>query len=84
MGDGHGGGGGDHGHGVVERCHEGGVRGCLGYIVPLGPSMEGMGLRRAFAMGIRGTPWMTRGSFINVVSSFAGTIRELENSTLVS
>lgn len=42
-------------------------------VVPFGPSIEGIGFRRAFAMGTRGTPWMTRGSFIRVGSSFAGT-----------
>lgn len=47
--------------------------GCLGYAVPLGPSIEGMGLRRAFDIGMRGTPWMTRGSFISVGSNLAGT-----------
>jgi hypothetical protein len=42
------------------EVHEGGVRGSLGYVMPLipplGPSMEGTGLRRVFAMGMRGTP----------------------------
>ena len=55
---------------VAEGYHEGGVLGCW---APLGPSIEGMGLRRAFAIGIRGTPWMTRGSFIKEGSSLAGT-----------
>lgn len=41
--------------------------------LPFGPSMDGIGLRRALAIGMRGTPWMTRGSFIRVRSSFAGT-----------
>jgi len=50
--------------------HEGGVMGCFN---PLGPSIEGIGFRRAFAMGIRGTPWITRGSFIKVGSNLAGT-----------
>lgn len=47
--------------------------GCLKPLVPFGPSIEGMGFRRAFATGIRGAPWMTRGSFIKVGSSLAGT-----------
>jgi hypothetical protein len=47
----------------------GGVLGKLAF----GPSIEGIGLRRAFAIGIRGTPWITRGSFISVGSSLAGT-----------
>jgi hypothetical protein len=40
--------------------------------LPFGPSIEGMGLRRALFTGMRGTPWMTRGSFMSVGSSFAG------------
>ena len=32
-----------------------------------------MGFRRAFACGTRGTPCITRGSFIRVGSNFAGT-----------
>ena len=51
--------------------------GCLMPGTPLGPSIEGMGFLRAFAMGIRGTPCMTRGSFINVGSNFAGTVKWL-------
>lgn len=39
-----------HGEGVAHQ--EGGVLGWL----PLGPSIEGIGFRRAFAIGIRGTP----------------------------
>lgn len=35
--------------------------------------MLGMGLRVALVVLIRGTPWNTRGSFIKVGSSFAGT-----------
>jgi hypothetical protein len=54
---------------VAEGYHEGGVLGWL----PLGPSIEGMGLRRAFARGIRGTPCITRGSFIKEGSNLAGT-----------
>ena len=49
----------------------------LGEASPLGPSIDGIGLRRAFELGTRGTPWMTRGSFISVGSSFAGTITML-------
>ena len=44
------------------------------FILALGPNMDGIGFRRALAVLIRGTPWMTRGSFINVGSSLAGTI----------
>lgn len=45
------------------------------FILEFGPSMLGMGLRfRALMVLIRGTPWMTRGSFINVGSSFAGAV----------
>lgn len=45
--------------------------------------MDGMGFRRALACGIRGTPCMTRGSFIKVVSSFAGTGREQRQRNLL-
>lgn len=39
---------------VAEGYHEGGV---LGKPLPFGPSREeGIGFRRAFAIGIRGTP----------------------------
>ena len=55
--------------------HDGGVIGCL---MPLGPSIEGMGFRRAFATGIRGAPCMTRGSFIREGSSLAGTASSLD------
>jgi hypothetical protein len=40
---------------------------------PLGPNIDGIGFRLAFAIGILGTPWMTLGSFISVGSSFDGT-----------
>lgn len=33
-----------------------------------------MGFRFVRAWGIRGAPWMDRGSFMSVESSFAGTI----------
>jgi len=48
-------------------------------------SMEGIGFRRAFAFWGRGAPWMTRGSFMRVTSSFAGTEARLAeiNSILV-
>jgi hypothetical protein len=54
--------------------HQGGVVGRD----PFGPSMEGIGLRRALAIGMRGTPWITRGSFMRVGSSLAGTSAESE------
>lgn len=43
---------------VRERFYvEVGFRGCVhGLAAPLGPSIEGIGFRRAFAIGIRGTP----------------------------
>ena len=37
------------------------------------PSMLGMGFRLALALLMRGTPWLTRGSFMSAGSSFAGT-----------
>ena len=45
----------------------------------LGPNIDGIGFLRALAVLIRGTPCITRGSFIKVGSSFAGT----EESKLV-
>ena len=53
------------------ECHGGDC--ASPFILPLGPSMLGIGFRFAFAVLIRGTPWMTRGSFISVGSSLAGT-----------
>ena len=47
--------------------------GCLMPLDPFGPSIEGIGFRRALELGMRGTPWMTRGSFISMGSSLAGT-----------
>ena len=44
------------------------------FILPFGPSILGMGFLAAFTVFIRGTPWRTRGSFINVGSSFAGAV----------
>lgn len=41
----------------------------------LGPSMLGIGFRRALEVLTRGTPWMTRGSFMRAGSSFAGAVR---------
>ena len=41
---------------LSDKDHEGGVMGCLTPLIPLGPSIEGMGFRLAFAIGIRGTP----------------------------
>ena len=55
-----------------DQDHEGGVTGSLGG-KPFGPSIEGIGLRRAFPAGTRGMPWIARGSFIRVGSSLAGT-----------
>ena len=53
-------------------CHDGGD--CASpFIPPLGPSMLGIGFLVALTVLIRGTPWRTRGSFIKVGSSFAGT-----------
>lgn len=46
------------------------------FILPLGPSMLGMGFRLALVVLMRGTPWMTRGSFMSAGSSLAGTVRE--------
>lgn len=43
------------------------------FILALGPNMDGIGFRRALAVLRRGTPWITRGSFIRVGSSLAGT-----------
>lgn len=43
------------------------------FILPFGPNMLGMGFRVALVVLILGTPWKTRGSFIRVGSSFAGT-----------
>ena len=40
--------------------------------------MEGIGLRRALEAMIRGTPWITRGSFMSAGSSLAGTKYESE------
>lgn len=40
---------------------------------PLGPNMLGIGFLVALTVLMRGTPWRTRGSFIKVGSSFAGT-----------
>jgi hypothetical protein len=40
-------------------------------------SIDGTGRRFAFAGGSLGTPWITLGSFMNVGSSFAGTIDSL-------
>lgn len=37
------------------------------------PSIDGIGFRRARACGILGIPWIARGSFMSVGSSFAGT-----------
>lgn len=42
------------------------------FMRPMGPSMLGIGFRRALVTLIRGTPWMARGSFIMVMSSLAG------------
>ncbi len=36
--------------------------------------MDGIGFRRAFVCGIRGTPCITRGSFMSVGSNLAGTV----------
>jgi len=51
------------------------------FILPFGPSILGTGFRAAFTVfcrGILGTPWRTRGSFINVGSSFAGAVEGQE------
>ena len=50
------------------------------FILPLGPSILGIGFLFAFAVLMRGTPWMTRGSFIRVGSSLAGTTRAFGQS----
>lgn len=55
-------------------CYDGGD--CASpFIAPLGPNMLGIGFLVALTVFIRGTPWRTRGSFIKVGSSFAGTER---------
>ena len=41
--------------------------------IPFGPSMLGIGFLLAFALLMRGTPWMTRGSFMYCGSNLAGT-----------
>ena len=43
-------------------------------IIPFGPSMLGIGFLLAFTLLIRGTPWMTRGSFMSEESSLAGAV----------
>lgn len=48
---------------------------------PVGPSMLGIGFRRALVVFIRGTPWMARGSFIMVMSSLAGADVAVSNSS---
>ena len=54
------------------RCYDGGD--CASpFIAPLGPNMLGIGFLVALTVLIRGTPCRTRGSFIKVGSSFAGT-----------
>lgn len=58
---------------LCNVCYEGGD--CASpFILPFGPSILGMGFLVAFTVLIRGTPWSTRGSFINVGSSFAGAV----------
>ena len=56
-------------------CYDGGD--CASPFIPpkdpLGPNMLGIGFLVALTVLIRGTPWRTRGSFIKVGSSFAGT-----------
>ena len=44
------------------------------FIRPFGPSMLGIGFLLALAVLARGTPCMTRGSFISVGSSLAGAV----------
>jgi hypothetical protein len=46
-------------------------------LVAFGPNIDGIGFRRAFPLGGRGFPCTTRGSFINVESSLAGTVAGL-------
>jgi len=65
---------------LLRGHYDGGV---LGRSLLLGPSIDGIGLRLAFAKGIRGTPWIMRGSFMSVGSSLAGTASSLALNILL-
>lgn len=46
--------------------------------------MLGIGFRFALVVVMRGTPWMTRGSFIRAGSSLAGTVSLRAHGQLLS
>lgn len=59
---------------VLHHCRYSGGDCANPFNLPFGPSMLGIGFLLALAVLARGTPCMTRGSFISVGSSLAGAI----------